>query len=489
MDFTKMKTGLTVPIAAALVLSFLFVSCAATPGPADAVSQIPETSGSAAGEKVTDKTNVLTLFEKEDFAGRIFRVICASDFNSAIRVPQSPDFEIFGDSVNDALIERQYKIEDYYNVSFDYFVDKTDGDICTTLRSLIAAQEDAYDLALASMAYAAYPLALERSVRDMNAIEEIDLTRDWWNKNIIKDLGIGGKVFFATGDITNRSVTAISGYAFNMKLFGDYGIEYPYGDVYDGKWTLEKMSSVYKDRARDLNGDGKYTCDNDLVPLHTGGYINYFSAGGRITDKDPEGTVIPVYSSEKNISLMDSVLDYFTGSDILFNTGYAGVSAFKENRAIFVYLAGCDLSLLRDMEDDYGFVPFPKKDESQSDYITSGNQWITTCAMIPVTVPEDSVHFAGKMTETMAAVSRYTSIAAKYDILLLEKELRDNESKDMVRLCSETMSFDLGKLADIGGIAGIIEDTFTSQKEFVSRYESAKAKAESDLEKLLTAIG
>ena len=45
---------------------------------------------------------------------------------------------------------------------------------------------------------------------------------------------IDNKVYFATGDITNRSVTAISGYAFNMTLFKDYNIEYPYKSINDG---------------------------------------------------------------------------------------------------------------------------------------------------------------------------------------------------------------------------------------------------------------
>ena len=55
-------------------------------------------------EIVIDESNVLTLFEKENFEGRTFNVLCASVFNSAIIVPQSPDSDIVGEPVNDACL-------------------------------------------------------------------------------------------------------------------------------------------------------------------------------------------------------------------------------------------------------------------------------------------------------------------------------------------------------------------------------------------------
>ena len=155
---------------------------------------------------------------------------------------------------------------------------------------------------------------------------------------------------------------------------------------------------------------------------------------------------------------------------------------------MFLYLAGCDLSLLRDMNDDFGFVLFPKYREND-DYITPGNYWIATCAMIPKTVKSEDMHFAAKMTETMAAVSRYTSIKAKYDILLMEKELRDEDSKKMVILATNTMAFDMGKLGNIGNIAGIIEEAFTERNEYMSKYAAASEKATAELNELVEAIG
>lgn len=252
---------------------------------------------------------------------------------------------------------------------------------------------------------------------------------------------------------------------------------------------MERMYSMYKDQKQDLDGDGKITLENDFVPIQTSGYVNYMAAGGRITEKDSSGNFELVYAQEKYVNLVEKLRSYFTGDDVLFNTYYSGVTAFTGNRTLFLYVAGCDLALLRDMDADYGFVPFPKADEKQEDYINPGNQWIATCVMIPMTVSDENINFVGTMTEAMAAVSRFTSIQEMYNTLMLEKQLRDEDSKAMAQICAETMSFDIGRLADIGGLSGIIEDAFTRGTNFVSKYEKVASKAETALEKVMEAIG
>ncbi len=440
-------------------------------------------------EIVIDKNNVLTLFERGNYEGMTYRVIASDTYNASIVVPQAPLEEENGDSVNDALYQRDSMIEDYFGIEIEYTIPENDTVTGEYVKNAVTSQEDIYDMALASMNNVAWPIAQSGMIRNLNAIDEIDLSADWWNKYTISDLCINDKVYMATGDITNRSVTAISGYVFNKKLLNDLNIEEPYQYVYDGTWTMERMYGMYKDQEQDLNSDGKFKITDDFIPLQTGGYVNYFAAGGKIMEKDGDGSFKLVHTDEKNVNLLEHVRSYFTGEGILFNVGYPGVDAFKENRSLFAYVAGCDLSLFRDMEEDYGFVPFPKGDEKQEDYINPGNYWIATCAMIPVTVSDENLSFVGTMTEALAAVSRFTSIKAKYDILLLEKELRDEDSKAMAQICAETMSFDMGKLANVGGLSEIMENAFVKNDDFVSKYAKAAEKAQTELEKIIEAIG
>ncbi|MBQ4576080.1 MAG: hypothetical protein IJA85_12945 [Clostridia bacterium] len=479
-------------LSALLAILLLLCSCSSDAGDGQTNDTKPsngETTAPVQEETVIDKSNVLSLFERGDYDGKTYRVIASDTFNASIVVPQAPLEEENGDSVNDALYQRDAMIEDYFGIEIDYTIPENDTVTGEYIKNAVSSQEDIYDMGLASMANVAWHIAQTGMIRDMNAIDEIDLTAEWWNKYTISDLCINDKVYMATGDITNRSVTAISGYVFNKKLLKDRNMEEPYQYVYDGTWTMERMYGMYKDQEQDLNSDGKFKIADDFIPLQTGGYVNYFAAGGKILEKDSEGSFKLVHTDEKNVTLLENVRSYFTGDGVVFNVGYPGVDAFKENRSLFAYVAGCDLSLFRDMEDDYGFVPFPKGDESQKDYINPGNYWIATCTMIPVTVSDDNISFVGTMTEALAAVSRFTSIKAKYDILLLEKELRDEDSKAMAQICAETMSFDMGKLANVGGLADIMENAFVKEDDFVSKYAKVAEKAQKELDKLLEAIG
>ena len=489
-------------LAALLIASALFtatvsalVSCqedtAVNPSHGTGNSEFVSDETDEKGEIVLNSHNVLNLFEREDFEMKTFHVLCASNFNSTICVPQSPNFEEFAsvDIVNDALITRHYLLEDYFNIKIDYTVAADDNDVCTILKNNASTDDDLYEMALGSLAQVAYPMAMNGAVINLNELDEIDFTRDWWNKNTLTDLCINDKVYFATGDISNRSVTAIQGYVFNMNLMDRYNIDYPYQYVRDGAWTLDVMQQMFKDISEDLNHDEKYSIKDDIIPVVTTGYVNYIAAGGRIVERDEDGMLTCVFDRQKEIDIMSQVLEKLTGQDILMNVGYDGIDAFKENRTMFMNLAGCDLALLRDMNDNYGFVVCPKLNEAQDSYITPGNYWISTCAMIPSNVRDENLHFAAQITEAMAAVSRYTSIVAKYDILLMEKELRDEESKYNAQLAAETMSFDIGKLTDLGGISSALEDAFKNKNNFVSRYAAIKDKAVDQLNDIIDALG
>ena len=473
----------------ALLLCLLLASCSDGNGDTVQTSNETDTTTQQSQTAEIDENNVLTLFEKEDFDAKVFRVICANTFNSSIVVRQAPDDTENGDKVNDSLIRRDMMIEEYFNTDIQYEICADDAEAGTFFKNAVLAGEDNWDLSLASMANVAYPMALEGLLCNLNDFEEIDFSSAWWNKYTLNDLCINDKIYMATGDITNRSVTAISGYVFNKKLFADYDIAEPYQAVYDGSWTMDVMYEIYKGQAQDLNSDGKLTLAEDFIPLMTGGYINYFVAGGRIIEKNQNGILELVHQKPENVDLMTKVMQFYAGDDVQFNAGYDGVTTFIENRSLLMYVAGCDLTLLRDMETDYGFVPFPKFDEAQEDYINPANYWIATCVMVPMTASEENHHFIGTITEALAAVSRYTSIVAQYDELMLEKLLRDEDSKNMAQICAETMSFDLGKLSNIATIPAIIEDSFVLNKEFTSKYESVETKAEEELAKIMEALG
>ena len=75
-------------------------------------------------------------------------------------------------------------------------------------------------------------------VTDLSKINNMDLTREWWDQNVTRDLSFGSKVYMASGDISYIDNKATHVMVFDKQLVDEYDIDDPYEDVRSGKWTL-----------------------------------------------------------------------------------------------------------------------------------------------------------------------------------------------------------------------------------------------------------
>jgi hypothetical protein len=95
----------------------------------------------------------------------------------------------------------------------------------------------------------------------------------------------------------------------------------------------------------------------------------------------------------------------------------------------------------------------------------------------------------GSVLEAMACESLYTVTPAYYDITLEGKQLRDNESSEMLDIILGSRVFDLGLFYQIGGYNEKIMDLFRyNRKDFTSMCEKHEKKANSNLEIINTAF-
>ena len=127
----------------------------------------------------------------------------------------------------------------------------------------------------------------------------------------------------------------------------------------------------------------------------------------------------------------------------------------------------------RDMEDDFGFIPYPKLDESQEGY----NARIGNCAglsYIPTTNTRGEL--TGAVLEIMSAVSYNTVVPAFFDVALTLKVSRDTESEQMIPIINESASFVIGLITGgsalptyYAGVKNQIEDNV--QKQIVEVYK------------------
>ena len=132
---------------------------------------------------------------------------------------------------------------------------------------------------------------------------------------------------------------------------------------------------------------------------------------------------------------------------------------FSENRALFYPQYFEATTALRDMETDFGVLPYPKLDEAQTNYISTSRDNFDLF-VLPVDVPD--VEFSGLITEALSDL------------------IRDTLSFDLGYLCSTSLN-------GVGHIfVGLVRDGKT---DLASKYASIEPKAQTKLTDMLVAYG
>ena len=467
-----------------LIAALLLVSCggeAVVPAESAGISAEPETEAQEA------ETGVLERYERKDYGERVFRVIAGRDYLNTLDVFQFGIEEYAGDIVNDALMERDAMLEEYFNIKIAY-EDRFDTEMYPYVSSLVTSGDSDVSLVLASIDLVFRPAMSNGMLYDLGEIPEIDLTGYWWDKNARKDFGIGSSIYGAGGSITTRSVLAPFALFFNSQLLANNDLTSPYALVKNGTWTLDAMAALIKDMGADIDGNGALTPvdQTGLAVESAGDYAFFGAAGGRICTSDGK-TVVPCFNTEKNITIVSKIRDILTGPDTLSQknyTTYDSNTMFKENRTLLYCAALCDMVLLRDMTTDFGIVPLPKESEEQEEYCSIGNVYIGTVAVVPISVPDPS--FAGTVIDAMAALSYETSMPAEYEITLQNKQTRDETSAEMLRLIVENLTWDWGYFMGFGGISGQIALSLRAKKDtLASAFAKKESAAQNDIDKFM----
>ena len=148
--------------------------------------------------------------------------------------------------------------------------------------------------------------------------------------------------------------------------------------------------------------------------------------------------------------------------------------------AHFMYTA----TELRDMEDDFGILPFPKKDEKQEKYITGlRDTFVGFCVPTGNKDPE----FVGTIMEALCVSGSKNVIPAYYDVVLKVKTARDEDSADMLDIIKESVTVDFAYAygIELDNMANIFYMAYNAENGFASLWESQKESAEAKLEALL----
>ena len=479
-----MKKTLALLLSAAILLP-LFASCGDKPDATDSSAETTVQTEPAVTEDTPDVPDAAELQIGGDFNILVAGNWAWNDYES-----DGTD----GTVVDSAIFRRNKYMLDTYGVDVknedivEYSTAMGSGKGYMRLYTGYMSGTNEFDAAMIGT-YDVATLAYSSVLEDLHEVPYIDLSKDYWDQKANEDLTIGGRMFYTTGEISlsdNRSTNVLF---FNKEMIKSYGLDNPYELVRNDEWTFDKFASMVKTVGEDIDQNGEYD-GNDcfgLLSANDDKLAMLAAARERIATIGEDGNIALTLYNERTVSIYDKYLalcgdyshtfnwqfDYRTGKSGLVASNEERVAMMNSNRALFYPHMMFYMDYLRDIETDFGILPFPKFDETQEEYGHAVSAWHSEFLCVPRGVADLSR--TGLVLEVLAYQGKKLLTPAYY-------EKRDEESADMLDIIFATRVFDVGIYYDLGGYKDKICSMLRLGDTLTNVYETNRGAAERKLE-------
>lgn len=492
MTHKKLTKLLAIGLVAVMAV-MSFASCDG--GSSDGDETSAQTGDNVVNEDDPEGELVETLYGKYDYDGQKFRILAlgAGDqwYTAISDTANEVWFEESGSEVlQRSIYERNKATEKLLNVEItpvwggggDQVIEKVN-------QAALAAQDD-FDAAFASLA-GLMTSASNGNLLNFNDFEEFDSDHSWWNEKFVDNITIfGTDLYVAAGAINIWDDCSNNAIIFNKDYFEYYNCDDPYQQVFDGTWTIENQRATIQKCTQDTNGDGDMD-DSDNWGIAGIGILLYngmFGLDTGITELNSEGVPELICMTEEHLTKVQAFFDVVMNSEGFYEQGIPGETAYQDlfinGQSGMMYSNLISLFGLREMEEEYGILPLAKYNEEQAEYTGSVNSEIYTCYGIPKSCNDPQMAIV--CLETMSGYSVNTLDKSLHDILFESKLTRDKESRQILQIIKETISFDWAYVGDWRGILVGIYD-FKSGWDFTlaSKLEAEYTAAETRLEEMI----
>ncbi|MBQ7719406.1 MAG: extracellular solute-binding protein [Clostridia bacterium] len=458
---------------AALITLGTMASCGESAESTPASTTSASDPGSSPAEETTAEETIMPdeLPSDLDFGGREFRL----GFQSAEQVPPAIAEEATGDVVNDAVFEANMRVSERLNVKLTTVL-YDDGGLAPVKKAVMAG-DNAYD-AVTGHDISIGNLSITGIFMDLYNIGYLDFDKPWWPSYSVDSLTVNGHMVLLSGFNSYENLQGTRCIWMNKKLMTDYGKPLPYDSVRDGTWTLDMFIGCLEDVYQDLNGDNTRD-EGDLYGWATASslYAYQDSFGIEPYKEDENGLLYIDASDEKLLTLVNKTRHalYETDGGLVLEVHETTDEKFRNGTNMFVCRPLSMVSKMRDSDVEYGFLPMPKFDESQENYISG-----STDRPYAVPLTASDTDFVGAVLEAMASEGYRTVRPAYFDIALKNKYTYDDDSAEMLDIIGNTIILDFAYIySDYKGFAWTVMNLMAknSNGDFAS-YAAKQEKSE-----------
>lgn len=432
-----------------LLTAWLMTSCGST-------AQTEETAASVD----TDAVQTEAETEKEgydytgiDYGGHNFQIINMDNIYSMHTLITRE--EINGEVLNDALYTRNAFVEENMNIKITELVTPADNyfaPLLDTIRTSVTAGDSTYDMAFLPPTTGADVLT-GAYLHNLKDIKGIDLSSPWYNQSYNDTLTVYGTL---PGAMSSASIMLYDSFwvlFFNEDMITDRGMDMPYDLVRDGKWTLDKLHE-YCLAAASLGGDESFAWNKEGnavygMSIKDDSPYKFMVGLGAAMVRNENGEIRMTAEAESFSNALDACAEKLSFAD---GAAYLGANsdmdadkggyiyAFTAERAMFLTAEVCKSQNFRELEFNYGLLPFPKNDESQQNYTTSvyNNAFVFG---FPVSCSDPEM--SAKIMDAISYESMVQVVPEYIGSVVEHKGLRNEESVEMLEIAMQNTHIDI----------------------------------------------
>jgi hypothetical protein len=141
--------------------------------------------------------------------------------------------------------------------------------------------------------------------------------------------------------------------------------------------------------------------------------------------------------NEDAVKLLEDLIAFFHSPAVYVDQNGNHEAAFKNGTTLFITGMFTTANNLRDMEEDYGYLPFPKTSEEQENYKTLVHD---TAQLSCIPVSSGNIAISGAILEALSAESYRLVTPAYYESALKLKYARDDISSQIIDLLRDSMT-------------------------------------------------
>ncbi|MBE6612611.1 MAG: hypothetical protein E7632_08965 [Ruminococcaceae bacterium] len=481
----------------ALLMAGSCFACGSADQPEDTTASDTQTTAEPVSEGLKSGVPDDVKFEGETI--RILNACYHDDWFTLLNVPEAT-----GDTVDDAVYNRNLAVMDKLGITIE-FTDMSDTHntytASKTFRQTVLAGDCEWDIMIGPQ-FRAVQLAVEDLFYNMIDAPYIDTEQPWWYADYMKSVNINDNLrYMLDGDLSLNFLFQTSAIYFNKDLMEVYhgDPDFLYDEVLAGKWTFDRFRTLVTDVYDDVNGNQKV----DYEDLHgwvsrPNSYTMYtlmMGGGSKVVEETDNGWAITT-DLERNIDLCEIMyqLVYETTGSYPdteasrldpFNDEFP--RKFSEGTMLFHVGLIDTADRLREMEDSFGIIPFPKFDEAQESYKSPVQDQADT-ASVPSTIK--NIDLTAAVLEEMAYQGYMTMIPEFYNIALKVKYMRDTDDAAMqiIDIIHDTAFTEIGFVHNynMNNLATIPRFMLADkQNNYASRWDKALSAAQEKFANLM----